>query len=169
MREFFRPSCFISSNIAAQAALIQHPRFVAGDINTAFLAEEFPHGFHPAHLAHREPILLAAVAAYARRRYIDRAMRITGQLKGHGRRVGRDWVVQMKGEKIPLGLTLVEGGCDVTHEGKTHALRTDWKLGDTPHFVGQQNRNANQPEAKPDRARPRQVLVKHHGPEQCHP
>jgi propionyl-CoA carboxylase alpha chain len=35
----------------------------------------------------------------------------------------------MKGAKIALGLTLVEGGCDVTHKGKTHALRTDWKLG----------------------------------------
>jgi propionyl-CoA carboxylase alpha chain len=24
----------------------------------------------------------------------------------------------------------VDGGCDIIHEGKTHALRTDWKLGD---------------------------------------
>src|SRR5262249_58319655 len=32
----------ISSNIAFQAALVQHPRFVAGDFNTGFLAEEFP-------------------------------------------------------------------------------------------------------------------------------
>jgi propionyl-CoA carboxylase alpha chain len=119
----------ISSNIAFQAALIQHPRFVAVDFHTGFIGEEFPKGFHPSNLSHKEPVLLAAAAAYARRRYIDRAMRITGQLKGHGRRVGRDWVVQLKGEKIPLGLTLVEGGCDVTHEGKTHALRTDWKLG----------------------------------------
>jgi propionyl-CoA carboxylase alpha chain len=119
----------ISSNIAFQAALLQHPRFIAGDFHTGFIGEEFPKGFHPSNLSHKEPVLLAAAAAYARRRYIDRAMRITGQLKGHGRRVGRDWVVQMKGEKIRLGLTLVEGGCDVTHEGKTHALRTDWKLG----------------------------------------
>src|SRR5262249_5226312 len=95
----------ISSNIAFQAALIQHPRFVAGDFNTAFLAEEFPHGFHPAQLSHREPVLLAAAAAYARRRYIDRAVRISGQLRGHGRRVGTDWVVQMPGGNIPLSVT----------------------------------------------------------------
>ena len=37
----------ISSNIAFQAALTQHPRFVAGDFNTGFIAEEFPKGFHP--------------------------------------------------------------------------------------------------------------------------
>jgi propionyl-CoA carboxylase alpha chain len=120
----------VSSNIAFQAALVQHPRFVAGDFSTGFLAEEFPRGFRPSTFAHKDPLLLAAVAAYARRRYIDRAVRITGQLKGHARRVGRDWVVQLQGRKIPLGLTLVAGGADITCEGRTHALRTSWRLGD---------------------------------------
>jgi propionyl-CoA carboxylase alpha chain len=120
----------ISSNIAFQAALLQHPRFVAGDFNTGFIAEEFPRGFHPSNLVHEEPVLLAAAAAYARRRYIDRAVRITGQLKGHERRVGSDWVVQMQGRKFPLSLTLVPGGADVVHDGQAHALRTSWRLGD---------------------------------------
>jgi propionyl-CoA carboxylase alpha chain len=120
----------ISSNLAFQAALIQHPRFVAGDFTTGFIAEEFPNGFHPSSLDHKEPVLLAAVAAYARRRYIDRAVRITGQLKGHGRRVGANWVVLMRGRKFPLGLSLVAGGADVTYESRTYALRTTWRLGD---------------------------------------
>jgi propionyl-CoA carboxylase alpha chain len=120
----------ISSNLAFQAALVQHPRFVAGDFTTGFLAEEFPRGFRPSTLVHEDPVLLAAVAAYARRRYIDRAVRITGQLKGHGRRVGLNWVVQLQGHKLPLALTLVAGGADVTHEGRTHALRSTWRLGD---------------------------------------
>jgi propionyl-CoA carboxylase alpha chain len=120
----------ISSNIAFQATLCQHPRFLAGDFHTGFLAEQFPNGFHAPSLTHKEPVLLAAAAAYARRRYIDRAVRISGQLKGHARRVGADWVVLMRGEKIPLSLTLVNGGADVTHNGKTHELRTSWRLGD---------------------------------------
>jgi propionyl-CoA carboxylase alpha chain len=120
----------ISSNIAFQAALVQHPRFVAGDFTTGFIAEEFPHGFHPSTFAHKDPVLLAAVAAYARRRYIDRAVRITGQLKGHGRRVGLNWVVHLQGRKYPLSLVLVAGGADITCEGQTHALRTNWRLGD---------------------------------------
>jgi propionyl-CoA carboxylase alpha chain len=120
----------ISSNIPFQAALVQHPRFVAGDLDTDFIAREFPRGFHPAGLTHKEPVLLAAAAAYARRRYIDRAVRISGQLKGHARRVGSDWVVLTQGEKYPLSLTLVNGGADVTHAGQTHALRTTWRLGD---------------------------------------
>jgi propionyl-CoA carboxylase alpha chain len=120
----------VSTNIAFQAALVQHPRFVAGDFNTGFLAEEFPQGFRPSSFAPRDPLLLAAAAAYARRRYIDRAVRITGQLKGHGRRVGTTWVVQMQGRKVPVTLVLVPGGADVIHEGQTHTLRTNWKIGD---------------------------------------
>jgi propionyl-CoA carboxylase alpha chain len=120
----------VSSNIAFQAALIQHPRFAAGDFDTGLLAEEFPTGFHAPSLGHREPVLQAAVAAYARRRYIDRATRISGQLEGHARKVGADWVVLMQGRSVPLSLTLVNGGADVTHEGTRHALRTGWRLGD---------------------------------------
>jgi propionyl-CoA carboxylase alpha chain len=120
----------ISSNLAFQAALTRHPRFVAGQFNTGFIAEEFPKGFHPSRLIHEDPLLLAAVAAYARRRYIHRAVRITGQLKGHERRVGTEWVVLMQGHRYHLTLNLVEGGCDVTYEGQTCALRTNWKLGE---------------------------------------
>jgi propionyl-CoA carboxylase alpha chain len=118
----------ISSNLAFQAALMQHPRFVRGDVHTGFIAEEFPKGFRPSDLPHKDPLLLAAVAAYARRRYIQRAVRISGQLKGYGRRVATHWVVQLKDRKIPLGVTLVEGGADFVCEGHTHTLRTDWKL-----------------------------------------
>jgi propionyl-CoA carboxylase alpha chain len=121
----------ISTNLAFQAALLQHPRFLAGDFTTNFIAEEFPKGFRPSDLAHKEPVLLAAVAAYARRRYIDRAVRISGQLEGHPRLVGADWVVQLGGgQALALRLTPQEGGCAVTHEGRTYALETDWKLGD---------------------------------------
>jgi propionyl-CoA carboxylase alpha subunit len=120
----------ISSNIAFQAALVQHPRFVAGNFDTGFLAEEFPKGFHAPALSHHDPVLQAAAAAYARRRYIDRAVRISGQLRGHPRRVGANWVVLMQGQRFPLSVTLVNGGADITYEGKTHALRTQWQLGD---------------------------------------
>jgi propionyl-CoA carboxylase alpha chain len=120
----------ISSNLAFQSALTRHPRFVSGDMNTGFIAEEFPRGFHPTTMVHDDPLLLASVAAYARRRYIQRAVRITGQLKGHERKVGSQWVVLMQGKKVHLQVDLVDGGCDIIHEGETYPLRTDWKLGE---------------------------------------
>ena len=120
----------ISSNLAFQAAISRHPRFIAGDFNTGFIGEEFPKGFHPSTLLHEDPLLLASVAAYARRRYIYRAVRITGQLKGHERRVGNDWVVLMGDQKFHLTLNLFAGGCDITYQGNVNSLRTSWKLGD---------------------------------------
>jgi propionyl-CoA carboxylase alpha chain len=120
----------VSCNIAFQAALTRHPRFLSGDLHTGLIAEEFPKGFHPSSLVHQEPLILAAAAGYARRRYIDRAVRTTGKLEGRERRVGSEWVVLMQGREFPLSLSLVPGGCDVTYEGKTHALRSNWKLGD---------------------------------------
>ena len=38
----------VSSNISFLAALMAHPRFVAGRMSTNLIAEEYPDGFHPA-------------------------------------------------------------------------------------------------------------------------
>ena len=48
-----------SSNIAFQAALLAHPRFVAGDFNTGFIAEEYPHGFDASRAPQADPRLAA--------------------------------------------------------------------------------------------------------------
>ena len=121
----------VSSNIAFQAALAQHPRFVAGKFNTGFIAEEFPNGFHPGNLIHEDPLLMAAVAAFARRRYIGRAVRTTGQMTGYERRVGTDWAVQMGRDRYPLTLTPIDGGYAIRHKGETSELKSDWKIGET--------------------------------------
>jgi len=120
----------VASNIAFQAALMQNPRFVSGDFNTGLVAEEYPKGFHGSHLVHDDPLLLAAVAALVRRRYIARAVQTTGQLRGHRRNVGHDWVVMMDTQNFALRLTPIAGGCTITYKGETYELLSDWKLGD---------------------------------------
>ncbi|WP_337175613.1 acetyl/propionyl/methylcrotonyl-CoA carboxylase subunit alpha [Paludisphaera sp.] len=120
----------VSTNLAFQAALTRHPRFLSGDIDTGFIAEEYPDGFHPSALPHDDPIIPVAVAAYARRRYIQRAVGTSGQLQGHARRVSDDWVVVLPDARYELGIALEDGGCRIVHDGKVHRLRADWKLGD---------------------------------------
>jgi propionyl-CoA carboxylase alpha chain len=120
----------VSSNIAFQAALMQHPRFHSGNFNTGFIAEEFPKGFSAESLVHSDPLLLAAVAAFARRRYIDRAIGISGQLRGHGRKVGNEWVVLMGEKKFFITLAPIGGGYAVTHEKQTCEIKSNWKLGE---------------------------------------
>jgi propionyl-CoA carboxylase alpha chain len=83
----------ISSNIPFQAALLAHPRFVAGDFNTGFIAEQYPKGFSAAAVRHERPEFLLALAAAVHRRLRGRAAGITGQLAGHELEVGEDFVV----------------------------------------------------------------------------
>ncbi|MBK9595787.1 MAG: acetyl-CoA carboxylase biotin carboxylase subunit [Rhodocyclales bacterium] len=120
----------VSSNIAFQSALMQHPRFQSGKFNTGFIAEEFPRGFSAESLVHEDPLLLAAVAAFARRRYIGRAIRTSGQLRGHERKVGSEWTVLMGERKFELALASIEGGYAISHAGQTCELKSDWKLGE---------------------------------------
>jgi propionyl-CoA carboxylase alpha chain len=83
----------ISSNIPFQAALLAHPKFVAGDFNTGFIAENYAQGFKAEDVPHEDPDFLVALAAYANRRLLSRAAGISGQLPGHGVTVSEDFVV----------------------------------------------------------------------------
>jgi propionyl-CoA carboxylase alpha chain len=121
----------VSTNIALQAALMRNARFLEGRLHTGLIAEDYPSGFNPSNAVHPRPVLVAAVAAYARWRYVDRAGKITGQLRGHGRKVGSEWVVQAGGESIRLQLEANGSGCEIVHLGQRHTLRTDWQIGQT--------------------------------------
>jgi len=125
----------VSHNISFVAAVLQHRRFESGRFNTGFIAEEYPHGFDAADAPHDDPALLAAIAAFARRRYIDRAVQVSGQVPGHGRRVGADWVVLIGTHRYPVRVEPAEGGYRVTYKGAVYDLRSDWKLGE-PIFRG---------------------------------
>ncbi len=120
----------IASNLPFLTTVAQHPRFRSGEFTTNFVAEEYPDGFNPAQIPIRDPELLAVVAAYARSRYINRAVRITGQLPGHGRRVGSEWVVLLRGEQIPVRLEPEPGGASIFVGGQAYQLRSDWRLGE---------------------------------------
>ena len=128
----------VQHNISFLAALVQHPRFVAGDITTNFIAEEYPGGFHPGDVPHENPALIAAIAAAIHRRHIDREATVSGQLPGHERVVPDEWVVLAGEESVPARVVAVPGGHDVTVQGALHAVRSDWRFGE-PLFDGSVN------------------------------
>lgn len=127
----------ISSNIPFQAALLAHPKFVAGDFNTGFIAENYAQGFKAEDVPHDDPDFLVALAAYVNRRLLNRAAGISGQLPGHGVTVSEDFVV------VGLGATgsntrqaasvrdfqAVSGSSAVETGGKTFEICTSWHLG----------------------------------------
>jgi propionyl-CoA carboxylase alpha chain len=119
----------ISSNIPFQSALMQHPRFRSGHFNTGFIAEEYAQGFDASMTPQSDPELLIAVAVFAHRRYIDRAARVSGQLAGHERKVGDEWVVLKDGKQRLVKATPIDNGYLITAQGQTYEMLSDWRLG----------------------------------------
>ncbi len=137
MRDALNEFCIrgVSHNISFLAALLNHPRFITGRINTNMIAEEYPQGFHPTDIPHDDPALLIAVAGFIHRSYMDRAAKITGQMPGHERKVGEDWVVTIGDARHPVVVRPATGGYDVEYGGETYEVRSGWQFGE-PLFKG---------------------------------
>ncbi len=124
----------ISSNIPFQSALLAHPKFVAGDFNTGFIAEHYGHGFRAEDVPHEDPDFLVALAAAVHRNYRQRAARISGQLPGHSLRVGSEFVVVVKGEGGKHVHRPVQVHADtmmrVTVGERQYAIANDWTFRD---------------------------------------
>ena len=123
----------VASNIPFQAALLAHPKFVAGDFNTGFIAEHYAHGFRAEDVPHDDPNFLVALATAAYRRYLERASGISGQLAGYRVVIGDEFVVVVRGQKgehvhVPVHVE-VERATVVTVAGQTYAVESDWQFG----------------------------------------
>jgi propionyl-CoA carboxylase alpha chain len=127
----------ISSNIPFQAALLAHPKFVAGDFNTGFIAENYSQGFKAEDVRHEDPDFLVALAAYVNRRMLNRAAGISGQLPGYGMTVSEKFVVVGMGEAghqdaqaaMVCDFQSASGSMTVETVGKTYELCSSWHLG----------------------------------------
>lgn len=125
----------ISSNIPFQAALLAHPKFVAGDFNTGFIAEQYPRGFSSNAVAHDQPDFLLALAVAAHRRARERAATLTGQRRRREVRIREDFVVVLTDEtgrrdQIPVGVRPTGSVLHVTLAGQTHEVKLDSPLRD---------------------------------------
>ncbi len=120
----------IGHNIPFLSAVYDHPKFISGDMTTAFIEEEYPDGFDG--VTPDEPVarrIAAATAAMHRVAEIRRA-RISGRLDNHERQVGTDWVVSVGEHRFRVDMTADRGGADVKFEdGTSLRVTSDWKPG----------------------------------------
>jgi propionyl-CoA carboxylase alpha chain len=119
----------VSSNIAFHAALLQNQGFVSGKFNTGLIGEQYPKGFVASDLAHDEPELLVAVAAFIHRKHLERNASTSGQLPGHHYVPENDFIVLLGGESHPVTVGPFNGGMRVKHDNKDYDLVSDWKFG----------------------------------------
>ncbi len=112
----------IGHNLPFVGAVMDHPRFVSGDITTAFIAEEYPDGFQGAVLSADMLARVAAATAAMNRVAEIRRTRITGTMDNHERRVGDDWVVTLQGVEHVVKVAADPAGSTV-HFADGRALR----------------------------------------------
>ncbi|MFV0475259.1 MAG: acetyl-CoA carboxylase biotin carboxylase subunit [Pikeienuella sp.] len=126
----------IGHNLPFLSAVMDHPKFTAGDMTTAFIAEEWPEGFEGAALDPESLRKVAAAAAAMRRVAEIRSARISGRMSNHERKVGRDWAVSLQGEVFAVAIDADQGGATVDFEdGGRHRVVSDWTPGRTLAMV----------------------------------
>ncbi len=120
----------IGHNLPFCAAVMDHPKFVSGDMTTAFIAEEFPDGFDGTVLD--EATLKRVAAAVTAMNFVAevRRTRISGTLGNHERKVGSDWVVTLQGAEFAVTIAADHDGSTVRFaDGTAHRVTSDWTPG----------------------------------------
>ncbi|MCG6901191.1 MAG: acetyl/propionyl/methylcrotonyl-CoA carboxylase subunit alpha [Rhodobacter sp.] len=120
----------IGHNLPFLSAVMDHPKFVAGDITTAFIAEEYPDGFEPVTLERGALARVAAAAAAMNRVAEIRRTRVSGRMDNHERTVGDDWVVSLQGIDFKVRIDADKLGASVHFdEGGAMRVTSDWTPG----------------------------------------
>ncbi|MXU66107.1 acetyl-CoA carboxylase biotin carboxylase subunit [Oceanomicrobium pacificus] len=120
----------IGHNLPFLSAVMDHPRFVSGEITTAFIAEEYPEGFEGATLDADTRRRLAALVAHMKMVREQREAQISGAMRNHHRRIDPHWVVFLGDERFHVTVNEHDAQTDVSfQDGETLSIVTDWVFG----------------------------------------
>ena len=121
----------IGHNLPFLSAVMDHPKFVSGDMTTAFIAEEYPDGFNGVALDDAALRRIAASCAAMNRVAEIRRTQVSGRMDNHERRVGDNWVVALQGQSYAVTIAADPRGSSVTFsDGATLRVEGDWTPGD---------------------------------------
>ncbi len=120
----------VNHNISFLNALMVHPRFVAGELTTNFIEEEFPDGFNADLVPQNNPHIALVVAAAVHQEYRERSAQISGQSEGHEYNVPKEWVVIAGTDETAVSMTLTMPGFLVSIGNDDYSVETDWALGE---------------------------------------
>ena len=121
----------IGHNLPFLSAVMDHPKFISGDMTTAFIAEEYPDGFESVELSETDLRRIAASCAAMHRVAEIRRTRVSGRMDNHERKVGKRWVVSLQGQEYAVQVNADKEGATVKFEdGSTLRVASDWTPGD---------------------------------------
>ncbi|MDC1275359.1 acetyl/propionyl/methylcrotonyl-CoA carboxylase subunit alpha [Ascidiaceihabitans sp.] len=121
----------IGHNLPFLSAVMDHPIFMAGEMTTAFIEEQYPEGFQGVELPERDLSRIAAACAAMHRVAEIRRTRVSGRMDNHERKVGTDWNVALQGASMDVVIDADNDGSNVTFaDGTTMRVSGDWTPGD---------------------------------------
>jgi propionyl-CoA carboxylase alpha chain len=157
----------IRHNIPFLSALMQHPRWKKGKLSTAFIAEEYPGGFHPIAPEGEHGRAIAAVAGAVDYTLGERKRRISGQMIGRTVTRERRRAVWLDATEMVLSVAREANGIGVRfvepsgEEGQPKILVSAWRPGE-PVWLGTID---GEPVAVQVRPIANGFLLAHHGVE----
>ena len=119
----------ITHNMGFLEAIITHPRFQSGDINTNFLNEEYPDGFSGTELTSSVTEVFLATSLFIHLREKQRAARIPGQLETQSDRIGTRWIATIDGESYPVVTKPSEKGYAIRNSSTRIEVKSEWQVG----------------------------------------
>ncbi|MCH2095044.1 MAG: acetyl/propionyl/methylcrotonyl-CoA carboxylase subunit alpha [Rhodobacteraceae bacterium] len=121
----------IGHNLPFVSAVMDHPKFISGDMTTAFIAEEYPEGFEGVTLGETDLRRVAAACSAMHRVAEIRRTRVSGRMDNHERRVGVDWNVSIQGASFDVVIAADHDGSTVSFaDGSSLRVAGDWTPGD---------------------------------------
>ena len=125
----------IGHNIPFLSALMRHPRWRAADFSTAFIAEEYPDGFHGTVPDEDQLRNLAAVAFAVEMLRKDRLDRFKTRVKPHSGVLKTDWVVRVGDARIPIQVVSGAVGLPLSldvmiDDGEIIKIASNWTPGE---------------------------------------
>lgn len=120
----------VSHNISFLEALMGHPRFIAGNLSTNFIEQEYPGGFSGAEIDEEKTKIFLVVGLFIYLKDAYRAITISGQLPGRGRQIGTRWIVSVDNESFGgVYVRAKKDGFDITHQNHRFSVTSPWVLG----------------------------------------
>ena len=120
----------IGHNLPFLSAVMDHPIFMAGEMTTAFIEEQYPDGFEGVELPADALRKIAAACAAMHRVAEIRRTRVSGRMDNHERRIGVDWVVTLQGEDYAMTIDADRDGSTIEFADGTHKrVTSNWTPG----------------------------------------
>lgn len=121
----------ISHNLSFLQALMDHDRFIEGNLSTKFIEEEYPEGFSGAELDEGKAKVLLGVGLYVYLKDAFRAAKITGQVHERPRMIPNRLVVTVEDELYSVSYEYDDESdvLEINFEGRRFKVNSNYPLG----------------------------------------